>query len=488
VSEEDSAPPDIVLEPDSTFPRKALIFGPVLVVFAIVARLFPRVVTGLSVFTFVQAAGILLVVYGVVKSRKGIKRWVKSTPAGKSVLAVGAIVFLLFLTEFSVSVRSEIEAGRVYDRVEIDLENEDPVAARSLSGHLSRLDDEYAPLKLRVIERIVEFSNSDRVIIDALHGAVRRDPDPRVRKAAAGALVTLMTPRDVVRTIEDLPELEAAARAATLDILVRRTEEDFGDDPAAWKRWAYDGFAGAGDEQAFRMALLKYRSATDPAVRESCLARLREGGADELLGILGDSDPVLRAVAATGMGEKGDAKRAGRLLAALRKESDPDAAIAIAAAAEKLDGAAALAGFTKVMVSAAPEAARSVAMDRLVSGLPGNAEREVGAILVARYAVAGQGEKPALLDEIVRRAARSDVALLELLRLCRDRKERARIRARGLRAVLEVVPDRLTDEDLVTLLEGDPDPDFGEAVRAELRRRTGRDGRRDPAAWRKLLE
>ena len=46
----------------------------------------------------------------------------------------------------------------------------------------------------------------------------------------------------------------------------------------------------------------------------------------------------------------------------------------------------------------------------------------------------------------------------------------------------------VTNEELIQLLEGKPNPGFAQAVRAELRRRTGKDGERDPEKWRELLE
>ena len=46
----------------------------------------------------------------------------------------------------------------------------------------------------------------------------------------------------------------------------------------------------------------------------------------------------------------------------------------------------------------------------------------------------------------------------------------------------------LTDRDLVALLTGEPGIDFAQAVRGELRRRTGKDGGRDPEAWTKILD
>ncbi|MEN8152015.1 MAG: hypothetical protein ABFS86_19525, partial [Planctomycetota bacterium] len=94
-------------------------------------------------------------------------------------------------------------------------------------------------------------------------------------------------------------------------------------------------------------------------------------------------------------------------------------------------------------------------------------------------------EKGRFLEEVLRQAGDGEAARAETVAIAGDLTQPPLFRMRALAAANRV--GAMTAEELVALFEGAPDREFREALRRELKKRTGKDGKLDPAAWRKIL-
>ncbi|MHC4472362.1 MAG: hypothetical protein ACYS99_15535 [Planctomycetota bacterium] len=471
----------------------AVFAGLALTVVGILGRLTPRVVTGISLLTVAQALGFLCILWAVWSRRAAVRERTRASEGGPYALAALVVALLLLLVYLVGNVIGEVEAGRIYDRVSGDLEKSDPVASLALARHLQHdqlQEEEYALLRRRIVERIAEHPNSDPRVTSALRDHVRTDSNRDVRAAAVDALGKLMTEVDIVKAVAELPSLGRETRLLFVQALRLRTGLELADDAKAWRDWLEGALPGFAEKGSLALALVVYRTfEDDPSLRTASLAEIRktEGAPEEdLRALLADEDPALREAAARHLAATGKRQLALVLADALKTETDAEAATTMAGGVLRLDARKGPDLLLDVVKTGRGEAGKKAAARRLGSG--GEPTDDPAVLLIQRYRKLPKGPgKRAMLDEIVREASKSEKAREELLRVVRDRTEAAMNRTAALRGVLAADKALLTDEELVGLLEGRPDPGFGQAVRAELRRRTGKDGGRDPEKWREIL-
>ncbi len=471
--------------------RKSLIVGIVLIVVGFAARLVPQVVTGLSFWSIAQVVGIVLFVRALWMRRAVIRSWVKGAPVGKQVALVAVLVFLLLCVNLVAGAVREVKTGRHYDRVAEDLEKDDPLAAISLARHYS--GEESAPLRKRIVTRMGELGNSSPRVTGTLREAVRIDPSPSVRSAAAESLSRLMTPQDVLNAIVELPHLDPQTRAIFSEILSRHTGKDFGEDAKRWIEWFVSCWAGEEGDGAYRLALAAWRSSPEwPAIREVCIRRLKdpEGVKDATLdSALSHESPRVRAAAATAIGRTGGSKWPSVLEDALKSEADSVTGVAMAAALLDLAPEGAAMALIRTARTASHEAGRNAALTALVARYPTGGSTDVADVIFAvRKTLPAGAKRREALDMLVKMARKSEAARRRLNDILGDESEGARDRGRALSGILAADGEALANEDLVSLLVDPPSVDFAEKVRGELKRRTGKDGGRDAEAWKKIIE
>jgi len=463
--------------------------GLVLVAAGIVGRLVPAVVTGVSVFSALHIAGLGLLLWVAIRGRREQAEWVKARETGKFVRTIVVILFLLLTFPLAYGLSRELRLGRQYDAVREHLDNPDPTSALTLASYLRPGVIDCAPVRERIIARIAELDYRHRDVTGPLADTVRTDADRAVRNAAAVALGKLMLPRDVLSLIRDMSSFNEETRLLLFQSLAAATGVDQGPDAAAWRKWFGEAWAGAEGPEAFDLAMLAYRDpGKDAVLRDLALARVRSGeGADRdrLLAILKDTDPALRVAAAKLLAATGDATVARKIADALFRESDEMAAEAQVVAIRALDPS----GADRILHRAAETATHDVARNVARSALLGEEEvdpEDPTALTVRMFRKAtGPSERGRLLNDVLRQAGDGEAAKAEVVRIAGDPAETSFYRLRALTAAVEA--DAMSDEALVGLFGKAPDREFREALRRELRTRTGKDGKLDPAAWRKIL-
>ena len=463
--------------------------GLVLVVAGIVGRLVPAVVTGISIFSALHIAGLGVLLWVAVRGRREHAEWVKARDTGKFVRTIVVILFLLLTFPLAYGLSRELELGRQYRAVRPHLDNPDPTSALTLASYLRPGVIDCAPVRERIIARIVELDYRHREVTGPLADTVRTDADRAVRNAAAVALGKLMLPRDVLVLIRDMSSLDEETRLLVFQALAAATGVDHGPDAAAWRKWFGETCAGAEASDAFDLATLAYRDpGKDEVLRGLALARIRSGeGADRgrLLAILRDTDPALRTAAAKLLAATGDATVARKVADALLRESDETAALAQVASIRALNPA----GADRILHRAAESATNDVARNVARSALLGKEDvdpEDPTALTVRMFRKAEDpSERGRLLNDVMRQAGEGEAAKAEVVRIAGDPAETSFHRLRALSAAVDA--DAMSAEALVGLFGKAPDREFKEALRSELRTRTGKDGKLDPAAWRKIL-
>jgi hypothetical protein len=231
---------------------------------------------------------------------------------------------------------------------------------------------------------------------------------------------------------------------------------------------------------------MAYRnSGGDATLRGLALERLRTGeGADtaERLELAGDGDDVeLRRLGATLTGLGGDATAAGRLGDLLLREADEGAARAQVSAIRALDPSGADRILHRAAEGATEETARAVARAAVLGEEEVPADDPSALTVVMYRREKDEAERGRLFGEIVRLAPRGEAARTELVRIAGDGKVPGFQRLRALNAAIRAggVPSAA----LVGLFEGAPDREFREALRGELKKRTGKDAKLDAKAW-----
>jgi HEAT repeats len=472
--------------------RKVFWAGVVLIAVGTAMKTLPHVVTGLSLMSVAQVVGLGLLFYVSRKRWALVRAWVKQAPAGKHTALVLGFLVLIGLAMLVFSVIGEIETGRKYDRVAVDLKGGDPVYAPRLAVHLT--GDVSAPLRKRIVDRIGELGNPSEEVVGKLRQLVRTDEDGSVRRAAADALGKLMTSEQVLKAVFELPDLEPDTRALFIVALEQRTGQKFGDNVNAWGDWVVLRWTGEDGDAAYRLALAAWQTHPGRAsIRDACLARLTdpEGVSRETLkAALENEASGLRAAAATAIGRTGQKDWASDLESALRAEKDGTAAAAMAAAL--LDADPMHAGLTLVAIvrGSDSEAVKVAALAQLQRRYGAASGEDLSAVVYAiRKSLPAGAEKSRALKLLKDMARESLPARVGLRRILDDPAEHALDRGQALDILLKVDGESLSDLDLVSLIEKPPSADFAQKIRGELKRRCpGKDGGRDAAAWREILE
>jgi HEAT repeat protein len=469
--------------------RKWVIVGIAFVVVGLLGRYAPRVVTGISFWTLLQVAGVVILIREAWICRKSIRSWIVGAPIGKHTGLVVALFAGFLLLDLGAGIVREIRIGRKYDRVAADLEKDDPVAAISLARHFHA--EENPALRERIVVRMGELGNSSPRVTGTLREAVKTDPDASVREAAADALVSLMTPADVLAAILSLPDLSAEVRPAFVDILSRHTGKDYGEDVRRWLEWAASTWLGEKGEAAYQLALTAWRKSADQgAVREYCLHRLEnpEGVTEQTLSsTLQHEDPRVRAAAAAAMGRSGAQRWMPVLLSRLKAEADPTAARSMVGAMRQLDPDRSGMTLLEVLRTGTNETAKGAARHTLAQAyqVAGGAADAFFITAVRNHLPPGPDRRMALAM-LIEEARTSTTAAKLLKGVLNDPEEDSLDRGRALDGILAGT-GHLENDELVGLLENAPSTDFAQKVRGELKRRTGKDGGRDAEAWRKIL-
>ena len=185
--------------------KRTLVLGILLTTVALFLRTIPRVVTGISLMSVMQAFGLLLFFHFLWERRRAIRARTARDPVAKQMMRVPYIALVMLSILLWSSVSTEIELGRHYARVEKDLVRDEKVAAFDLAAHLP--GEESAPLRKRIIVRMGELGNRSPRVTSRLRETMNVDEDRDVRAAAAAALAKCMAPRDVLTAIEAMPGL-----------------------------------------------------------------------------------------------------------------------------------------------------------------------------------------------------------------------------------------------------------------------------------------
>lgn len=329
----------------------------------IAARSFPHVVSGIGVFTVIQALALAAILVLLWRGRAAIGAWVRTAPTGRhGALLAGIGILVLFLLLVT-AVSGELREGRVYDRVAAHFDRKTPEDAAALALSLRTIES--APLRTRVLEEIESAGVGSPVVIDGVRNAVRSDEDRGVRNRAVEAFGKLMTDRALIDAVAELPNLDPATRELFAQALRIRTGEKTGPDPAAWRSRVAEHLLPEPGRRGWAASLDALRALGDDArVRAAAIARIATGDGsepDELRHLLGRDDPALRAAVARALGRTGRPRDVYPLAEALKREADPSAAAAEAAAALTLDPARARELLTDAAKRAATEAGRSAA-------------------------------------------------------------------------------------------------------------------------------
>jgi len=461
-----------------------------LIAIGVLGRAIPGVVTGISLWSVLHFLGLALLLFIVVRRRREVQAWVRARDTGRHVRTIVIILYLLLAFPLVYGVNRELELGRQYDRVRPHLENDDPVTARTLAGYLPVRVIEDAALRRRIIERIVVLDDRHPDVTGALVGTIREDPDRAVRTAAVAALGRLITPRDILLLIRDMTRFDEETRKLVFEAFIGATGVDEGADPAAWRKWFGRTWGGADPDASFDLALMAYRDpGGDETLRSLALDRIRTGeGADtaERLALAADSgDAGLRRVAATLLGTGGDVSAAGKLGDILLRESDEAAARAQVSAIRALDPSRANRIFHRAAEGAAHDVGRAIARAALLGGeeIDGDDPSALTVLLFRREKDAA--ERGRLLSELMRMAGEGPAARRELSRIAGDAAESGFQRLRALGAMIRA--GAITSDELVGLFGEAPDREFREALRRELRKRTGKDAGIDAKAWAEIV-
>ncbi len=475
--------------------RKWLIVGVILIVAGLVGRYVPHVVTGVSIWSIAELAGIVIVFRWLFPHRDRIRSWIREAPIGKQMGLLGVFaIFVLFL-DLGAGIVREVKTGRKYALVAADLEKEDPLAAMSLARHYS--GEESAPLRERIVIRMGELGNSSPRVTGTLREAVMIDDSAAVRAAAADSLVKLMTPLDVMNTILRLPDLKPESRAMFVDILSRHIGKSIGksigDDTARWLSWVTSNWAGERGDAAYQLALTAFkRGAEQPVVRDACLLRLEDpDGVSEqtLAATLRHESARVRGAAARAMGRTHANRWRAVLVNAVKIESDSTAAMRMATALLDLDPDEAGMALIEVARTARHDAGRNAALSALSGAYATGGGAELPDIVYAvRQTMPTGPDRREALDLLVRMAKESGAAVGHLKSILGDKEENSRDRGRALDGILGAIEEEFTSRALVELLVDPPGTDFAQKVRGELKRRTGKDGGRDAEAWRKIIK
>ncbi len=479
--------------------RNALLWGTILFAAGIAVRFLPVAADLLSLLgTASLAAGFALLLAGAWRRRRRVRDFVRGSPVGRHLLAVGVLVLLIAGAWVVREVLSEASVWKRAGPIKEDLGSDDPRAALDLAVHLTAEAKHHAGqrgsavLRERIARRLADLGQGAPEVTRALRESLLGDPASGVRQAAALAWSRVAPAREVLAAILDLPRMEGEAQARMEAALGLRGGPGEGASPEVWLSWVLQTWAGAGAEESFAMAVTAARAlSTRPEARALCLARVRDGGGADRPGLetlLGDAEADFRTAAAEAAGKRGEPGWVSMLGAALKVEKEVPAARAMAAAMSRLAPSESLPLFLEAVRGARYPAGKSAASERLSAALGMDATADPAMLLGAVYRKLLPGaEKKAILDELCRLVRDSEAARQEVSAILRDPGEKGPSRSRALKGFLDGRPDLLKNEDLVALLADEPDQDFAQTVRAELRRRTGRDGGIDPAVWRQIL-
>jgi hypothetical protein len=480
--------------------RNLLVIGPVVFAAGVGLRFLPSSADFVSLSsTALLAAGFVLIVIGVLRRWGKIRAWKRASPVGNHVLVIGVLFFLIFgafvVRAAVVEVKDWIRLAPIKEAMGRD----DPRAPLDLASYLVREERDFADsrggavLRGRIADRLSELAVASRDVTSALEEALCSEPDATARQRIAAAYGRLMSPRDALGVVLKMPKLDPVRRARIAEALAARSGVELGDSPEAWLDWLLTDFAGAGAADGFAMAVEAARSlAKDPDRRALCLARIRKGdGADRTLveSLLRDDDPRLREAGAVAAAKVGEPSWAGFLASALKGEKEHDVAARLVEAVSLLDPEGSLRVFLEAARTSRTEAAKAASLAMLGRSLGLAGTDDLSLLTAAAYRRMSPGvAKRETLDDLARSARESETARSELLLILKAAAEPGYARSRALKAILETAPTLLPSPDLAALLDGEPDQDFAQNVRTELRRRTSRDGGTDPAVWRQILD
>lgn len=343
--------------------RGAVVVAVLVTFLCVAARSVPHVVTGIGVFTVIQALALLAILVVLWRRRAPIGAWVRTAPIGRHVALLAAIGILGLLLLLVTAASGEIREGRVYDRVAAHFGRKTPEAAAALALSLRRVES--APLRGRILEEIEAAGVDSPAVIEGVRTAVRSDPDRGVRNRAVEVFGKLMTDRALIDAVAELPTLDAETREIFAQALRLRTGETFGPEAEPWREWVAEHLIPEPGRRGWTASFDALRALGDaPEVRAAALARIATGDGstpDELRPLLERDDPALRAAVAKALGETGRPRDAYPLVRALTREVDPAAAAAEAAAALALDPAKARELLTDAAKHAATDAGRAAA-------------------------------------------------------------------------------------------------------------------------------
>jgi HEAT repeat protein len=115
-------------------------------------------------------------------------------------------------------------------------EHDGPVARAALA---TALFDEDALNRLRAVRALAGFSATEAG--PDLANRLARDPDPRVRREAARAFLSIDSREGLLAIAKSLDsEPDASVRSSFVFTLKQRTHQDYGEDAQAWLGWFTD--------------------------------------------------------------------------------------------------------------------------------------------------------------------------------------------------------------------------------------------------------
>jgi hypothetical protein len=301
----------------------------VLVSFLCVAgRTIPRVVTGISFFTVLQAVAFLAILVVLFRRRREIGTYFRRDRLGRHVTALATLGMLGLLLLLFMGARGETEAGRVWNRVAPDLDRDEPEAALDLARHLRRVES--GPLKVRILDRIAELEPDEAEVVESLLAELRESSDREVRSKISEVLAPLLTDREAIDLVAGLPA-EAPGDAELLARALReRTGASHGPDAGAWRDWIARDLISTEGERGYAAATDALRALGEfPVVRAAALSRIRTGdGADRMdLRKRIEADRAdERSAAAAALAKAGEPTDVFPLARRMKTEDDPAAA------------------------------------------------------------------------------------------------------------------------------------------------------------------